>query len=74
MPAFLQNLLTSHAVVVAIALFTALSTVLTAVGAYLQAIGDKVPGWLGSAISGIGSVIHFLNGIGPSSSNQPPSA
>lgn len=63
MPAFLQSLISAHTIVVAIAAFTGISTILSAVGIYLKDIGDKVPGWLGSVISACGSVVHFLNGV-----------
>jgi hypothetical protein len=70
MPAFLQTLLSSHGIVVAIALFSGVSAILTAIGAYLKSIGDVVPGWLGSVISGLGSVLHVLNGL-PSAAVAP---
>lgn len=67
--AWLQALLSGHSIVVGIALFTMLSTFLTALGTYLKSIGDKVPSWLGTVIGWAGSAIHFLNGI-----STPPSA
>jgi hypothetical protein len=67
MMVWLQSLLSAHALVVAVAAFAGISAILTAVGVYLQSIGDAVPGWLGTAISSIGSIIHFINGIVPPS-------
>jgi hypothetical protein len=61
--AWLQTLLAGHSIVVGIALFTMLSTFLTALGTYLKSIGDQVPSWLGTIIGWTGSAIHFLNGI-----------
>lgn len=42
-----------------------LSALLTAIGSALQALGDKVPGWLGDLISWSGSAVHFINGVYP---------
>ena len=70
MPSFLQNLITAHSLLVAIAIFTALSTILTAVGSYLKSVGDQVPGIIGTLISYCGSIIHFLNGIQGGGSNS----
>ncbi len=46
----------------AVIFITLLSAILTAVASMLQALGDKVPGWLGSVVSGLGSIVHFING------------
>jgi phage-related protein len=61
---FLQGLMNGHTIVVIVAVFVFVSAVLSAVGNFLQAIGKQAPGWLGSIINGIASVVHFLNGSG----------
>lgn len=63
MPTWLQGLITDHTVTVGIAAFTFISLVLTGIANYLQSIGDKVPGLLGTLSSGLASVIKFLNGL-----------
>jgi hypothetical protein len=75
MSAFLTSLLSAHTVSVVIAGFVLVSSFLTALGVALKSIGDATPGWLGTAISWCGSVVHFLNGIFPSSApSSSPSA
>lgn len=76
----MQNLLSSlvsgHALIVVGALFVGLSSILNAVAIYLQSIGDKVPSWLGTISSGLGSVLHLLNGnlAGAAPASQPSAA
>ena len=57
------SFINGHTIVVASALFVALSHILSAVADYLTSIGDKVPGWLGSLSSVLSSIVGFLNGI-----------
>lgn len=62
MASMIGSFISGHGIVVAIALFTAFSTILNAVATYLTSIGDQVPSWLGTIIGGLGSAVHFLNG------------
>jgi len=61
--AFLQNLLSQHTLIVAGACFTLVSYILSGVATALQAIGDQVPGWLGTVSGWAGSAVHFINGF-----------
>lgn len=59
--AFLQ----SHGMAYLVLGFTIVSIILTAIEAVLVALNDKVPGWVGTALSWVASALHFLNGASP---------
>ena len=42
--------------------FTIASILLSAVASVFSALGDALPGWLGTASSAVSGIIHFLNG------------
>lgn len=69
---FIQGLINAHSVAFVVGAFALVSWVLNGVGTFLQAIGDKIPGWFGAVISWSGTVTHFLNGLisAPSSSES----
>lgn len=75
---FLQG----HGLVMILAVFAFVSTMLTALATLLQGMGKTVPGWIGSVSSVLASTLHFLNGnvaSGAASAAQvapsaPPSA
>lgn len=58
----LSSLLSSHLVLVLIAVFTFVSVVLTALSAALVSIGDKVPAPITSVLGVVAKVIQVLNG------------
>jgi hypothetical protein len=57
---FLENLFAHPAIF--IAAFVFISAVLTGIANLLQALGDTIPGWLGTVISFLGNLTHLLNG------------
>lgn len=62
MLAFISALMSAHNVMVIVAAFAGVSALLTAIANYLNAIGDKVPGWIGTILSEIAVIVKFING------------
>ena len=67
MLAYLQGLINGHSLVVIVALFALISSMLAAIAQFLTATGKKVPAFIGSILNGIASIVHFLNGSKPQS-------
>ena len=62
MLATLLSYLQAHGIGTLLLVFTIASIVLSAVAQILQALGDQLPGWLGTIIDVVGRIVHFLNG------------
>jgi predicted anti-sigma-YlaC factor YlaD len=66
--------ITAHWQAYALPAFTIASLILTAIEGAFVALGKVAPGWLGTAVSGVAKVLHFLNGNVPAAPAQTPPA
>jgi hypothetical protein len=61
MASFLSYL-SAHGMGLALLSFTIISIALGAVAQIFVALGKQTPGWIGTAISWVGTILHYLNG------------